>query len=373
MAEGATPTPKEGPSFIESVGIMKDALPAAGPILKWLADPKAPPLDAKTLKPDDVARFEKFATLFIGKVPQTKDEIKKFLEKPGTMDAVRNKAAEKPEMVVEFIQRMPPEQIAKLLKDNPNMMDELKGMVAKDMPTMTLASLFNKTVQGDSDVANILNASITDIGKSLKTLDTPKEIAEFFAALPPEYAKSFAEKFNNQQKNNKWFGLNTRIDPAKIEEGLQAALDETIWDSSYIREIQNGIQDTIEKFKPENLTEEKAAELIATYSKTENGKKRLMEMIAEGAPPKLKDKYKDMITPELLANADQSLVHNILTENIVSGMNSMKQFINGLPPGIKQFIAPLMEMAIGLVEQISPIANQLASSAPNIPGMSPSG
>lgn len=367
MAEGAA-APQDKPGFLDSINGMKDALPAAGPILKWLADPAAPPLDAKSLNPDDIARFEKFATLFIGKVPQTKDEIKKFLEKPGMIEAARAKAAEKPEMVVEFIQRMPPDQIAKLLKNNPEMMGELKGMVAREMPTLTLASLFNKTAQGNGDVAAILNASITDIGKSLKTLDTPKEIAEFFAALPPDYAKSFAEEFNKTLEEKKF---KARIEPSKIAEGVQAALDEAWFDDRYIKGIQDGIQKTIDKFKPENLTPEKAAELVAQYSKTENGKKRLMELLAEGTPPKLKDKYKDMITPELLANADKSLVHNVLTENIVSGMNSIKQFIKGLPPGIQQFIAPLMDMAIGLVEQIAPMANQLTSSLPqNIPGMS---
>ncbi|MCD8570230.1 MAG: hypothetical protein LRY76_01620 [Alphaproteobacteria bacterium] len=69
-------SPPKGPDLMESIGMIKDALPTAGPIVKWLADPNAPDLDPNTITDDDKLRFQKFASLFIGQFRKQKRKSK---------------------------------------------------------------------------------------------------------------------------------------------------------------------------------------------------------------------------------------------------------------------------------------------------------
>lgn len=375
--------------------MIKDALPTAGPIVKWLADPNAPDLDPNTITDDDKLRFQKFASLFIGQFPETKEEIEKYLSQPAKLKAIQDRAVERPGMVVDFIANMPVDQIEKLLTDHPKIIEQIKAGVVQVSPQLSLARVFNTgAAASNTDLQAVFSSTLPELEKGLLTpdsqiakgLDTSAEIGEFFSYLPRQYVDGFVQKFKDKT------GVEISIAEDATPEDIKKAITEGVttahsswrhisgWqhdEASMAAEIRASIQDTIHDLKSgKGLDTKSTANIIHNMSQSADGKKVILGIIAPGDPPKLKDDYRDLITPQLLANADKSLIHGALSDGIVSGLNEIKNFIRQLPPEFQKIIAPILEIAGNMIENISPMADQLektVASMPSIPGMGATG
>ncbi|MCD8570229.1 MAG: hypothetical protein LRY76_01615 [Alphaproteobacteria bacterium] len=298
-------------------------------------------------------------------------------------------------MVVDFIANMPVDQIEKLLTDHPKIIEQIKAGVVQVSPQLSLARVFNTgAAASNTDLQAVFSSTLPELEKGLLTpdsqiakgLDTSAEIGEFFSYLPRQYVDGFVQKFKDKT------GVEISIAEDATPEDIKKAITEGVttahsswrhisgWqhdEASMAAEIRASIQDTIHDLKSgKGLDTKSTANIIHNMSQSADGKKVILGIIAPGDPPKLKDDYRDLITPQLLANADKSLIHGALSDGIVSGLNEIKNFIRQLPPEFQKIIAPILEIAGNMIENISPMADQLektVASMPSIPGMGATG
>lgn len=352
---------QQGPGLMETFRTVKEALPGTIPILKWLADPDAPPMTTATMSPEQKDALAKVSSFIIGKVPQTRDEIAAFLQQPGRLEGIKEKASENPQMVVDFISEMEPPEIEALLTAQPEMAEKIKEAFIASAPDLSLSSLFNFNVDSvEGDLKVIFAARLENL--DLSTIDTAAEVGQFFSALPRAQIDNFIATFKEKT------GVEIKIEANASKADIQKLITEGIttahsgwgpsgwWhnEASMVAEVRLSIRDAIGSIKSGEtpLTPKAMSEFVGNTSKTPEGKRMIMSLIAEGDPSKLKDPYKALITAELLANSDKSLINGVLADNVAGGLNSIKSFMNGLPDSIKNMLGPILKLVTGFVEKM---------------------